>query len=184
MWSDYDNDRTIRTLSGVVRLTLKVRRCPNRECESYHQVYRPEAEGRWALPGHEFGLDVIAYAGSLRYQEQRSVPQIHKALREKGVNICQRSVSNVLDRYDELLSVSVTDKNRIEKLLGSQKQVILALDGLQPQVGQEVLWVIRDCRARVNLISEKYVIEPRRRSQPDALSSSRSITSNYNRSSQ
>lgn len=145
MWSDYNNDRTIRTLSGLVRLSLKVRRCPNGECESYHQVYRPEEEGRWALPGHEFGLDVIAYAGSLRYQEHRSVPQIHRALRQKGVSICQRSVSNILDRYDELLSVSVTDKNRLEKLLGSQKQVILAIDGLQPQVGQEVLWVIRDC---------------------------------------
>ena len=33
------------------------------------------------------------------------------------------------------------------KLLGSQTQVILAIDGLQPQVGHEVLWVIRDCRA-------------------------------------
>ncbi len=91
------------------------------------------------------GAYLIAYAGSLRYQEHRSVPQIHQALREKGVNICQRSVSNVLDRYDELLSVSVTDKNRIEKLLGNQTKVILAIDGLQPQVGQEVLWVIRDC---------------------------------------
>ena len=26
-----------------------------------------------------------------------------------------------------------------------QKQVILALDGLQPDVGHEVLWVLRDC---------------------------------------
>ena len=42
-------------------------------------------------------------------QEHRSVPQIHKALREKEVSICQRSVSNVLDRYDELISVSLTD---------------------------------------------------------------------------
>ena len=145
MWSDYENLRTIRTLSGIVQIKLKVRRCSHRECERYHQVYRPEEEGRWALPGHEFGLDLIAYAGSLRYQEHRSVPQIHQALREKGVNICQRSVSNVLDRYDELLSVSLTDPNRIEQLLSSQQQVILAIDGLQPQVGHEVLWVIRDC---------------------------------------
>lgn len=145
MWSDYDNERTIRTLSGVVKLTLKVRRCPNQKCESYHQVYRPEAEGNWALPGHELGLDVMAYAGSLRYQEHRSVPQIHCSLVEKGVSICQRSVSNVLERYDEILSTSLTDPNRIEKILGSQTQVILAIDGLQPQVGHEVLWVIRDC---------------------------------------
>ena len=115
MWSDYDNERTIRTLSGDVRLTLKVRRCPNRECKSYHQVYRPEAEGRWALPCHELGLDVIAYAGSLRYQEHRSVPQIHQALRKKGVKIGQRSVSNLLDRYDELLSPAFLTKKAIAK---------------------------------------------------------------------
>lgn len=145
MWSDYDNLRTIRTLSGVVKIRLKVRRCPHRSCERYHQVYRPEEEGHWALPEHEFGLDLIAYVGSLRYQEHRSVPQIHKALREKKVSICQRSVSNVLERYDELISVSLTDPKRISSLLGTQKQVILAIDGLQPQVGHEVLWVIRDC---------------------------------------
>jgi len=108
-------------------------------------VYRPEAEGSWALPGYELGLDIIAYVGSLRYQEHRSVPQIHASLRQKGVNICQRSVSNVLDRYDELISVSLTDPNRIKTLLETQTQVILAIDGLQPQVGHEVLWVIRDC---------------------------------------
>ena len=112
MWSDYDNLRTIRTLSGIVRITLKVRRCSHKDCQRYHQVYRPEEEGAWALPGHEFGLDLIAYAGSLRYQEHQSVPQIHQAFKEKGINICQRSVSNVLDRYDELISVSLTDRKR------------------------------------------------------------------------
>ncbi len=91
MWNDYDNERTIRTLSGVVRLTLKVRRCPNRECERYHQVYRPESEGSWALPEHEFGLDLIAYCGALRYQEHRSVPQIHTVIRERGIAMRQHS---------------------------------------------------------------------------------------------
>ena len=83
---------------------------------------------------------------------------------EKGVNICQRSVSNVLDRYEELISVSLTDRNRIKKLLGSQKQVILAIDGLQPQVGHEVLWVKSRLYKRINTISQKSVIESRRRS--------------------
>ncbi len=73
--------------------------------------------------------------------EHRSVPQIHQSLINQGVSICQRSVSNVLDLMDELLSVSLTDPNRIEKCLGAQTEVILAIDGLQPQVGHEVLWV-------------------------------------------
>ena len=68
------------TLAGLVRLHLRIRRCPNGDCAAYHKPYRPEAEGRLALPHHEFGLDVIALVGSLRHAEHRSVPEIHAEL--------------------------------------------------------------------------------------------------------
>jgi hypothetical protein len=35
----------------------------------YRCPYRPEEEGLWALPHGEFGLDVIALVGMLRYEE-------------------------------------------------------------------------------------------------------------------
>src|SRR5215217_1923046 len=88
----YENRRTLVTLSGPVRLRLRIRRCEAPGCPRFHVPYRPEAEGALALPQHEFGLDVIALVGVLR-----------------------------------------------------QRGVILALDGLQPDVGHEVLWVVRDC---------------------------------------
>jgi hypothetical protein len=145
MWADYDNHRTVTTLDGLVRLTLKIRRCRNHDCPAYHRPYRPEAEGLYALPQHEFGLDVIALIGALRYAEHRSIPEIHQQLLARGLSICERTVTNLLDRYDELLAVSLTDNNRLRKLLAKQQRVILALDGLQPDVGHEVLWVLRDC---------------------------------------
>jgi hypothetical protein len=144
MWNKYDNFRRVRTLDGVVQLRLKVRRCATPECERFCQPYRPEAEGKWALPQHEFGLDVIALAGALRYQEHRSVPQIHQVLESKGVSVSQRTVSNLLQRYDELVSLQVSDSGRIGTILAGQSQVILAIDGMQPDVGHEVLWVIRE----------------------------------------
>lgn len=145
MWADYDNHRTVTTLDGLVRLTLKIRRCRNRDCSACLRPYRPEAEGRYALPQHEFGLEVIALVGALRYAEHRSIPEIHQQLLARGVAICERTVTNLLDRYDELLAVSLTDTTRLRKLLAKQQRVILALDGLQPDVGHEVLWVLRDC---------------------------------------
>ena len=48
-------------------------------------------------------------------------------------------------RYDELLALSLTDTARLQRLTQAQGRVILALDGLQPDVGHEVLWVLRDC---------------------------------------
>src|SRR5512132_1007859 len=141
----YENRRRLETLSGSVRLRLKVRRCEREGCPRHLTPYRPEAEGAIALPQHEFGLDVIALVGALRHREHRSIPEIHAALRGRGVEVCERSVTNLLDRYDELLAVSLTEGGRLRSLLASQGRVILALDGLQPDVGHEVLWVVRDC---------------------------------------
>jgi sugar phosphate isomerase/epimerase len=141
----YENRRTLVLLTGAVRLHLQIRRCEREGCTRYRVAYRPEAEGAIALPQHEFGLDVIALVGMLRHREHRSVPEIHAILRQRGVAIAERSVTNLLDRYDELLAVSLTEGKRLRGLLASQGRVILAVDGLQPDVGHEVLWVVRDC---------------------------------------
>jgi hypothetical protein len=145
MWADYDNFRTLTTLQAIVRLRLKVRRCHNRHCRRFHQPYRPEEEGRMALPQHGFGLDVIALIGALRYQEHRSLPEAHRELCHRGVQVSQRTVTNLLDRYDELVALSLTRDRHLQEVTGGQGRVILAIDGLQPDMGHEVLWVLRDC---------------------------------------
>jgi hypothetical protein len=145
MWAAYHNYRTLTTLEEVMHLTLQIRRCLNRTCPQFRRPYRPETEGRLALPKHEFGLDVIAWVGTLRYAQHRSLPDIHQHLRHRGVAVAPRTVTNLLDRYDELLALSLTDTNRLQRITQARGQVILALDGLQPDVGHEVLWVFRDC---------------------------------------
>ena len=142
---DYANYRTVTTLDAVTRLTLQIRRCPEPGCPRFHQPYRPEAEPHFALPHHEFGLDIIALVGRLRYAEHRSVPEIHQELRRRAVAIAQRTVTNLLDRYDELRALATADPQRLHRLLKGQTRVLLAIDGLQPDVGHEVLWVLRDC---------------------------------------
>ena len=145
MRNKYDNYRTVRTIAGVIRLRLKIRRCYNGECERVGYVLRPEAEGKWALPQQEFGLDVMALAGALRYQEHRSVPEIHHLLQQQGICVGQRSVSHLIERYEELLALTLSNKQRLQEIGREYKRVILAIDGMQPDVGHEVLWVIREC---------------------------------------
>src|SRR6478735_3038794 len=81
--------RTVATLDGLYRLTLVVRRCHDPACALAGRPYRPEEEGGWALPHGEFGLDVIALVGQLRYAEHRSVPEIHQILAARGVPIAE-----------------------------------------------------------------------------------------------
>jgi hypothetical protein len=141
----HHSHRTVTTLAGVTGLTLKVYRCHNQACPRYHQPQRPEEEGAWALPHAEFGLDVIALVGALPYQQQRTIPQIHEELLRRGLKVAQQPVTDQLYRYEELVALRLADTQRLQERLCEQKRVILALDGLQPDVGHEVLWVLRDC---------------------------------------
>lgn len=125
-------------------MDLRVQFCGHQGCGRYRCPCRPEEEGVIALPQYEFGLDVIALVGALRYQQHRSVPEMHQELARRGLSICERTVTNLLDRYDELVALRLAESRRLQKLTARQKRVILALDGLQPDVGHEVLWVLRD----------------------------------------
>jgi hypothetical protein len=145
LWARYNNFRTITTLDGVLRLTLLIRRCNHPSCPRFLLPYRPEAEPHFALPYHEFGLDVMALVGRLRHAEHRSIPEIHQELTRRGLVVAQRTVTNLLDRYDELRALATADPQRLGPLLRAQRRIILAIDGLQPDVGHEVLWVLRDC---------------------------------------
>ncbi len=144
LWAANKPSRVVVTLEGLVRLRMQVRSCRNPECSRRKVCIRPEGEGRFALPQQEFGLDVIALAGRLRHGERRSVPEIHAELVRRGVDVCVRSVGNLVDRYDELLALACADPGRLRAAVAPRGRAILAIDGLQPDVGHEVLWVVRE----------------------------------------
>lgn len=151
----YHSQRTVATLDGLCRLTLVVRRCRAAACPLDRQPYRPEAEGAIALPHGEFGLDLIALVGTLRFARHRTVPEIHAALHERGIPIAERSVTNLVYRYEELVTLALRDQARLQHRLAAQGRAILAIDGLQPDVGHEVLWVIRDCLSGEILLARR-----------------------------
>src|SRR5436309_6627205 len=153
LWVAHHGNRTVAMLSGLWKLTLVVRQCIQPGCPRYHKPYRPEEEGRWALPHGEFGLEVIALVGMWRFREHRSVPEMHQALLARGISVAQRSVTYLMQRYEELVTLRITDQERIKARLQKQGHVILAIDGLQPDVGHEVLWVIRDCLSEEILLA-------------------------------
>jgi len=153
LWVAYHSHRDVMTLSGQWHLTVVIHQCVQPDCPAYHHRWRPEEEGRWALPHGEFGLDIIALIGQWRFREHRSVPEMHQALQARGISIAERSVTHLMHRYEELVALRVADQERIKGLLQKQGRVVLALDGLQPDQGHEVLWVVRDCLSEEILLA-------------------------------
>ena len=66
-----------------------------------------------------------------RKRSHRSVPEMHQALLARGISIAERSVTYLMQRYEELVALRVTDHERIKARLRKQGHVILAIDGLQ-----------------------------------------------------
>src|SRR2546421_12308134 len=83
-------------------------------------------KGGFPLPHGEFGLEVIALIGQWRFREHRSVPQMHRALQARGIRIARRSVTYLMQRYEELVTLHITDQERIKARLQKQGHVILA----------------------------------------------------------
>lgn len=162
----YTKTRKLMTMSGLIQLRLQIRRCQNSACERFHKVCHPEAEGSWALPDQEFGLDVVLRVGQLRYREHRSRAEIHQRLLQDGVTLGERSVSNLLTDYDILLSLSLDTLPERGAKLAAQGRAILAIDGLQPDVGHEVLWVVREVLSGEVLCARSLLSSGRSELQP------------------
>jgi hypothetical protein len=58
---------------------------------------------------------------------------------QRRIAIAPRTVLPLLERYDELVALSLADPLRLQRVTKTHGRVILALDGLQLDVGHEVL---------------------------------------------
>jgi hypothetical protein len=150
-------DKFVVTLSGVLRIKSEAWGCPNPECHEHHGkvVYQSSETHRYALPKATFGLDVVAFVGFERSRQHRNFDEIYQDLQEKSVTISRRNVDYLYRQYECLIRCSLHEriellKPRFEKNGG----IILSIDGLQPQQGNDVLFVLRDVLTREVLHAE------------------------------
>ena len=138
--------KTIQSLTGSADVTSLGFRCPEPACAYGRAVYRSaEAEAR-QVKGSGYGLDVVVRIGHLRFTEHRTREEIWRELRDHSpIAISERHVQNLLAVYLALLRASQQDvATRVAATVTAHGGIIVALDGLQPEQGNEHLWVVRE----------------------------------------
>ena len=90
--------KTIIALREIAQVTNWGYRCVNRDtiCPKPKQVYRSALADGFALKGYNYGLDVIVFVGQQRFDEHRTVGEIHQALQKQGVPISERRVTDYI----------------------------------------------------------------------------------------
>ena len=145
-WSHPVWAKAIQFLSGPEHVTNLGFRCGNSTCVFGRTVYRSARAEARQVHGHGYGLDVLVRIGYLRFSEHRTREEIWRRLHEEhGVVISERHVQHLLEVYLALLRASGQDlEARLGPLAHEHGGLILSLDGLQPEQGNEQLWVVRE----------------------------------------
>lgn len=119
-------------------------RCLNVECGYARTVYRSAQAESLTIKGSTYGLDVVVHVGQLWLHEHRTRSEIHALLRGQ-VPISERHVQNLFETYLALLRCDqARTLAQLPALAQAQGGLVLSLDGLRPENGNESLYVLRE----------------------------------------
>ncbi|TCP16699.1 hypothetical protein EV207_1862 [Scopulibacillus darangshiensis] len=113
---------------------------------SNNTVYRSAEAEQLSMKHITYGMDVIARIGHLRFKEHKTRSEIATILTEMQVKISERQVQKLYERYALLLRSNVEEnlKDTLEEVVKQSGGLILSIDGVQPEKGNETLYVIRE----------------------------------------
>jgi hypothetical protein len=137
--------RRVHTLEGPVQLVCKLNHCPDPRCPGHARTKSPELEITIALPKWAIGWDVFCWIGHRRCSRHWSVSQIQsELLDEYAIQISDDSISRYIRHYQVMLAARQQDPQTLRQQYESVDEIILSIDGLQPEKGHETLYVVRE----------------------------------------
>jgi len=136
--------RSIHTLEGPVRLTVKLVQCRNEACDSM-TTFPPEQEAEYALPRWGIGWDVFCWIGQRRFSRDWSVPQIRHELADSyDIPLSDDAIEDHIASYQNMVAARHQDLGEMERAYRGRNDIVLTIDGLQPEKGHETLYVVRE----------------------------------------
>jgi hypothetical protein len=141
--------RRLYTLDGPVELICKLNHCPDRNCPGHAKTKSPERESMIALPHRAIGWDVLCWIGQRRFSRHRAISQIRLELDDAyAIKISEDSIARAIRFYQVILAARQQDPEVLQQRYASVTEIILAIDGLQPEKGHETLYVVRELTQR------------------------------------
>jgi hypothetical protein len=121
-------------------------RCNNHQCFQSGTVYRSAEAENMSMKYLTFGMDVLALVGQLRFKEHKTIGEIAHELEQREVITTERNVQKLYERYSILLHASAEThaKKAFQEVTEEHGGIILSIDGVQPEKGNETLYVIRE----------------------------------------
>ena len=137
--------RRVLTLEGPVELVCKLNHCPDLACAGHAKTKSPELEVTIALPKWAIGWDVLCWIGHRRCSRHWSIPQIRGDLWDDyRIALSEDSIARYIRHYQNMLAARQQDEAALRRQYEGVEEIILTIDGLQPEKGHETLYVVRE----------------------------------------
>jgi hypothetical protein len=139
-------NKKISTLTGVIHAWSMAYACPNTLCLHPGVTYKSSEAESLSMKHSSYSYDVLCLVGELRFKQHRTCKEIAEALNERGIITSERYAQSLYERYQTLLSASLDDHVRqsLAETTAQNGGIILSMDGVQPEKGNEMLYVIRE----------------------------------------
>jgi hypothetical protein len=137
--------RRFHTLDGPVQLICKLNHCPDLACPGHAKTKSPEREITLALPQMAIGWDVFCWIGHRRCSRHMAISLIQSELLDDyGIKLSEDAIDQYIRRYQVMLAARQQDAESLRRQYPSGAEIILCIDGLQPEKGHETLYVVRE----------------------------------------
>lgn len=143
------SNNTIWTLEGPVILNRNTHACENECCEEFK---KPVTAADESPKHHTIGYDVLLMIGLLKFNLGMTAKKILGRLWSKyKLSISEPHINNLADKYLKLLGNKPQEK--LLQQLRDRGKVVLDLDGVKPEKGNKILYLIRDSRSGIVLLA-------------------------------
>jgi hypothetical protein len=137
--------RRFHTLEGPVELLCRLDRCPDPHCPGHAKTKSPETEVTLALPKWAIGWDVFCWIGHRRCARHMAIPLIRSELLDDyAIKLSENAIDTYIRRYQIMLAARQHDPESLRQHSAATAELILCIDGLQPEKGHETLYVVRE----------------------------------------
>ena len=137
--------RRFHTLDGPVQLICKLNHCPDPACPGHARTKSPELEITLALPQMAIAWDVFCWIGHRRFSRHMAVSLIRSELLDDyQIKLSDDAIEEYIRRYQAMLAARQQDAESLRRHYESATEIILCIDGLQPEKGHEALYVVRE----------------------------------------
>lgn len=147
-------DKIVITLKGRWQLISRGYCCSRPRCPNARATCVSPEPTRLSLKGISFGFDVIGQIGWWRFWDHRTLDEIWQMAHQR-FPISRRQVMYLIVDFLCLLKAAQPARLEAQRQLYEQRGLLLSVDAMQPEKGNDALYVVRELRTHLTLHAVK-----------------------------